>query len=81
MTSRFVISTASAGTAARSQNENSAVCTIITDELKHCQQSLLSYGSVAVYLFRGQAHVGSEKKGRDRERDYNFFPLKHSQGF
>ena len=42
---------------------------LITDELKHCRQTLLSYGSVAVYLSRGQASASGNNRGmRERGR-------------
>lgn len=41
---------------------------LITDELKHCRQTLLSYGSVAVYLSRGQACArGSDRREGEKE--------------
>lgn len=69
ITSPFVFPAASAGTMAHARMKT-RLLSLITDELKHCRQTLLSYGSVAVYLSRGQACArGSDRRKGARGRD------------
>ena len=55
---------------------------VITDELKHCWQTLLSYGSVAVYLSHGQACVrGSDTRKREKEDMIRISPSSTDEAF
>lgn len=69
ITPPFVFASASAGTMAHAKMKT-VLLSLITDELKHCWQTLLSYGSVAVYLSRGQACARrNNRRNRVRRRD------------
>lgn len=60
--------TASAGRTALAKMKT-LLLSLITDELKHCWQTLLSYGSVAVYLSHGQACAGGGGRGNRETED------------